>query len=515
MIVRELLALLGFKVDKKSEKGVLGSLGKVKKIAAAIAGIFVTGKVAQAINRVVTETAALGDRLDKTSQKLGVNVQALQELRFAAEQNGVTIQQFDVGLQRFIRRAAEAADGTGVAKDALKDLGVQLRDNNGVLRPAEDLLGDVADGFSRMESQADRVKVAFKLFDTEGVALVNVLQGGSAGLDEFRARARELGGVLDRELIDLSSEYTDTQNEMNKSLQGVKNVIARILLPIWIQFSQAVRDLAIELRGPMRRAIKVIVEIFRAVARVLRTVVQGWLAVNDLIVLAARDYLGLNKTLTQTVIIITALVAVLGLPVVLLGLIGAAIFLVIDDLITMGEGGESVIGNLITGFGDLIDELGGVGGAIDQVLTNAVEFWLQALGISEENAEAIADAILNPFDKVLELFEIIRDTIADLFTGDTIGKIKELAGAFFEGDETTAGRRPGARVGAPAALTAPAGAGGGISNIQTASIKVDVNATSGQSPEEIGTEVARQVDHVLEKRNREAFLQLTTAGIPR
>jgi hypothetical protein len=47
------------------------------------------------------------------------HVDALQELRFAAKASGIEHQTLDMALQRFTRRAAEAAQGTGEAKDAL------------------------------------------------------------------------------------------------------------------------------------------------------------------------------------------------------------------------------------------------------------------------------------------------------------------------------------------------------------------------------------------------------------
>jgi len=106
-----------------------------------------------------------------------------------------------MALQRFTRRAAEAAQGTGEAKDALASMGIALRDQDGHLRRSEDLLADVADAFARIEDPAERVRLAFKLFDSEGVALVNLLHGGSGALEEMRERARDLGIVLDEHLV--------------------------------------------------------------------------------------------------------------------------------------------------------------------------------------------------------------------------------------------------------------------------------------------------------------------------
>src|ERR687891_1798904 len=98
-------------------------------------------------------------------------------------------------------RAAEAAQGTGEAKDALAQMGIALREQSGNLRRSEDLLADVADAFARIEDPAERVRLAFKLFDFEGVALVNLLRGGSDALHEMGDRARDLGIVLDETLV--------------------------------------------------------------------------------------------------------------------------------------------------------------------------------------------------------------------------------------------------------------------------------------------------------------------------
>src|ERR671919_1863193 len=153
------------------------------------------------LGALIDRSISAADAIGKTADKIGVGVEALQELRFAAKASGVEQQTLDMALQRFTRRAAEAANGTGEAKDALAQMGIALRDQSGNLRRSEDLLADVADAFARIEDPAERVRLAFKLFDSEGVALVNLLSDGSDALDEMRERARDLGIVLDEHLV--------------------------------------------------------------------------------------------------------------------------------------------------------------------------------------------------------------------------------------------------------------------------------------------------------------------------
>jgi lambda family phage tail tape measure protein len=169
----------------------------IRTLGGALAGVATVGGLTALVDRSISAANAIG----KTADTIGVGVEALQELRFAAKASGVEQQTLDMALQRFTRRAAEAAQGTGEAKDALAQMGIALRDQSGNLRQSEDLLADVADAFARVGDPAERVRLAFKLFDSEGVALVNLLRGGSDALEEMRERARDLGIVLDEHLV--------------------------------------------------------------------------------------------------------------------------------------------------------------------------------------------------------------------------------------------------------------------------------------------------------------------------
>jgi hypothetical protein len=150
----------------------------IRTLGGALAGVTTVGGLAALVDRSISAADAIG----KTASKIGVGVEALQELRYAASLAGVEQQTLDMALQRFVRRIAEAANGTGEAKDALAQMGIALRDQSGNLRQSEDLLGDVADAFNRIEEPAKRVRLAFKLFDSEGVALVNLLSDSSGAL---------------------------------------------------------------------------------------------------------------------------------------------------------------------------------------------------------------------------------------------------------------------------------------------------------------------------------------------
>lgn len=206
--------------------------------AAAVAPILSVAAALGTAKAAMSEFSKTGD----VAARLGVDVERLQELRFAAEQGGMAVDNFDVAFRRFIRRSSEAAQGTGAAKDAFKELGISLKDSEGNLKASDKLLGEVADRMTKVKDPADRLRLAFKMFDTDGAAMVNVLANGSKGLDEFSQKARDLGVVVDRHVIARSQE-----------LSAEFETATRILD---LQFKQALVNLAPIMVGIAERAAR-------------------------------------------------------------------------------------------------------------------------------------------------------------------------------------------------------------------------------------------------------------------
>lgn len=200
---------------KTNFKSVAASLKKVKGNAAAAAAVIVglgTGAMANLAKEAIRTANDLGD----TAQKLGISTSSLQEFQFAANQSGVRVEALNMGLQRFGRRAAEAANGTGEAKDAIKQLGIELKDGHGNLRTTEDLFTDAMTSLAAIENPLERVRLGFKLFDSEGVALVNMAEN----FGDLRAEAQSLGLVLDDEVIQRSGELQDSFDALSAITKG-------------------------------------------------------------------------------------------------------------------------------------------------------------------------------------------------------------------------------------------------------------------------------------------------------
>lgn len=191
------------------------------------------GAMVAAVMQVSSGFAQAGDNIAKTADRLGVGIEALQEFRHAADLSGVQTRTFDISMQRLNRRMAEALAGRNQNVATLFDrLGISLRDANGEVRTATDVLPELADAFAANTNASVRTRMAFTLFDRDGVALVNMLAAGSERLAEMREEARALGMVIGEEAARESEGYIDTLTRFRGATMGLRNAIGAQLIPV-------------------------------------------------------------------------------------------------------------------------------------------------------------------------------------------------------------------------------------------------------------------------------------------
>ena len=169
------------------------------------------------------------DVLAKTSQKLGLTTEALTGLRLAAEKTGVSTKQLDLGIQRATRRIAEAAAGTGTAKKALEELGLSAVEL--AQKSPDEQMRALAEAFKGVTTQADKVRLGFKLFDAEGVALINTLEGGAEALDEAARKTREFGTAISAVEAAEIERANDAATDLKEAFKGLGFDLARRVAP--------------------------------------------------------------------------------------------------------------------------------------------------------------------------------------------------------------------------------------------------------------------------------------------
>lgn len=207
----------------KANKNLDGFAQSAETAGRVIKTAFVAATTGMFAN-MVKESVDAADRMGKLSQRLGASTEALSELQHVADLSGVSFNTMTMGLQRMTRRVSEAANGTGEAKKALEELGMSAQSLN-QLAP-EKQFEVIADALAGVSNEGDRVRLAMKFFDSEGVALVQTMGDGAEGIRKMREEARRLGLTLSQEGADAAAAFNDEVTRAQATLNGLAKEIA-------------------------------------------------------------------------------------------------------------------------------------------------------------------------------------------------------------------------------------------------------------------------------------------------
>ncbi len=417
MIVRELITLMGYKVDKGSEKRAGRSIDGLKKAAGTLAALFATGVVAQGFKQLV----GLGSDAAETMNVLSASFEDQTD----AVLEWASTQAREVGRSEFQLRQYAGTLGavlkpmTGSA-DAAAEMSTELAS----------LTVDLASFFNLSESDVLLKLRAGITGEAEPLKQLGVVMN-VASLDAF-ALAEGIGKTTKQMSIAektalryrfILANTVDAQGDAAKTAGGYANLtkaldaalvdlgtnIGMVFLPAAEDSLKVMIALVREWSGPALRAARVFSTAIGATVRAIGDLIAGFLKLNTSIKVFAAVAVTAWAVASAPVLLMVALIAALG----------AAVLLIIDDLEKMGSGGESVIGGLIGEFLLLKEQTGSIFDAISGVIQNAINFWV----------ELFTGAKFDIGEELNELGEVATTTF---------GKLADIAGraGLFIGDVT-------------------------------------------------------------------------------
>ncbi len=219
-------------------RGMSSASSSVTRLAAGVAtaaksvatiGTAMGAVAAGGMALMVKQQMSAIDATAKLSDRLGISTEKLVGLQHAANLSGTSTDTMSMALQRMTRRVSEAARGSGEAVGAIKELGIDAR-ALAAMTPDQQLY-TFADALQGVATQGDRVRIAMKLFDSEGVQLLNMLQGGSAGLAKMQAEAQKLGLTFNRIDAAKVEAANDAMTRLGAVFTGVGRTLAIELAP--------------------------------------------------------------------------------------------------------------------------------------------------------------------------------------------------------------------------------------------------------------------------------------------
>jgi hypothetical protein len=192
---------------------------KATSVSAGVAGLGAVIGSALALSNAKGLIDVL-DGLDEMSEKTGVSVEKLSELRYAGETSGTSLEALSSGFTKLSKLMAEAAGGGKDAIATFKTLDVQFKNSDGTLRKQEDVLGDVADRFAGYEDGAGKAALAQQVFGKSGADMIGLLNLGKKGIEELRVEAQQLGAIYGGELAKEAATFNDNLKKLELASQA-------------------------------------------------------------------------------------------------------------------------------------------------------------------------------------------------------------------------------------------------------------------------------------------------------
>lgn len=507
MIVRKLITLMGYEVDQKSERSVGISVEKVKRIAAVAAGLFTAAALtarkfvqmgSDAAETLNVMTESFEDQTDTVLDWASAQAKALGRSEFL-------LREYAASLGAMLRPMTGSAEAAAEMSTELAQLAVDLGSFFNVNEP--EALQALQSALAGQSEPMRRFGVVMTQGALDAFALQEGLGKTVRQMSEAEKVALRYRFILNQttkaqgDAARTAGGYANLTKALSSVLTDLGTRIGLMLLPAAERLLEVFVATARAIGGPIIRAFELVLDVVSELTETLPLLVIGISAVA-----LAFKVMGIKAVLAWL-----ATVAPAVLLIVLLGLIGAAILVLIQDLKKMGDEGGGVIAGLVSEFQHWLSETGSVTDAIGKILITAFEFW--AVKFSKLFGEPMAKEIRARIQDFKDMIETIGDAIK-LLTGGAGEFLGEQFGATALDLSRDLGELTGGLIGrtavAPAAATAAARAGANISAPQN--IEVNIQAAPGMNEEQLGQTAGAASGRGVDAANRRTRQRLAVGG---
>jgi hypothetical protein len=204
---------------QRSFRGIGSSISRMRGLISGAAIALTTGVAA----RAVSDFAKSGDEIAKTSRKIGLSAEALQELRFAADRSGVSSEAFTTALEKMNKNIGDLRANTGALYTYLGKTDQGFMKTLQGAQSNEEAFNLLVQRISEIENPMDRAALAQAAFGRAGQDLIVMAENGSAGIEQLREEARKYGDIISTDAANSSEKFVDAMTNLKASINGVKN----------------------------------------------------------------------------------------------------------------------------------------------------------------------------------------------------------------------------------------------------------------------------------------------------
>ena len=524
--VAEYFAVLGLQPDRESfttgQRLLNGVASSVTKLGGVIAATFAFDAVTGFVRDTIAAVPAIGDLARQT----GFTAEEIQRLGFAAAQGGADAATLEGGLLKLTKNIGEAAKGGQGAIDAFTAVGVSITDI--AKRDPRQVFGAIVDGLKGIPEVGKRAEIAASLFGLSGAKLAPFLAQGEDAIAAMGDEAQNLGLILDGVTIQRVDDLDDSLNAATATISGAARGLVVELLPAIEAGAKGLAFIAVTL-AKIPRFVSANAKVFKALAITIGAVATvaavQWLAtlaafaIGSLAAAASNSVLAGSFGIVAGVIDIASLAALkflarlaaIAAPAIAVGALLALIVVIVDDIITTIQGGDSFFGSFSGRFDQLAASLRAAAGDdglgfFARVLAGVGSVFASVFGFIDgefdrffrriEALVAIGDFVValftNPVEALRSLFSsAIAEFTAFVAKGSALaGKVAGFAGSFIGGDTGARLSAISQSLSAPSVGAPTVSASGGSRNVNVGAPNVTVNVTGAGDPRATAAAVA-------------------------
>lgn len=356
--------------------------GSLLRSMAGLAGTVVAAVSLAAITRGVMAATDKADMLAKSAKAANASIEDFTAWSDLIKKSGGSADGFAASLGNLNQQLAQI-DVTGKSRAApfLKELGIDLDLAANKGRSAMDFLPQLADAFQGLDS-AKAVGIGRRLGLDQ--ATIMTLQSGRREVEAMIAREKELGTVT-KQQAEIAEKFNDTIDDTAHAFRSIWLGVAEYVLPPLTWMMEKMQTAAIF----MRKHSDFIVGLMIAIG-------------------AAITFYALPPLVSMAAAAVVAFAPFIGAGV-LVAALAAGFALLYDDVMNFVEGGDSMIGQILTRWPMIGQVAAGIADAIKSMLE--VAKWV--FGV-------LSDLVGLSIDGWRALFQIVGDTAPFQAAGNII-----------------------------------------------------------------------------------------------
>lgn len=374
---------LGVSLKETGDKGAL-SFERLKGTLTKVLGVI--GGVAF-IKSQLTEFTDAALEVDTASKTLGMDIKEFQGWQNAAEKVGLETQDLVQLFGDVSDRMYDAVlHDSGPFKDAVDDIGISLKGVKEGATSSADMLLQFARAVEKMPKDKAHGLLTQYGFDTESIKLIMM---GEKELEKLIKTGKEKAR-FDKQDIENAQKLREAQQRLNTAWRTISALFASTVSPAVTFLTNLLSDLL----GWVKENKQFVIVFFTLLAGVITT-----LMLPALTAMATAAWAAIAP--------FTPLIAIIG-----------AIGLVIEDLITYIQGGESAFGDFWKMFGEG-DELGArfkslwegiksILASVGAALKAVAKFFILIFSLT---GQGVVKAVEGIWKGVTKLYDVLRSML--------------------------------------------------------------------------------------------------------